>query len=316
MSDVLLLGPLRPGSLEAATRGRQGPVALIAAAVRDDPSYVAEWSDQLPDPVQDLGLYRRFRDVADRVPELRRAWHERSEIVHEYNLLYRRRNRHAHAAIEELWRVSHQQGDPHGRIARELDDAIQALRRLDRHHLRGVLAAERAAQDDLRLHSHPVVVPHREELLQALERCAGVVLCGGHVMRLRNRLRFFGLDTALAGCRRRGAWMLGWSAGAMLLTRRLVLFHDDPPQGHIPPEVFDGGLDVAPELVVLPDASRRLHLDDPRRVGVLSRRFAPETVLGLDPGAIVAVSDGSWRALAPGVLTLTPAGTAVPVEVH
>ena len=48
---------------------------------------------------------------------------------------------------------------------------------------------------------------------------------------------------------------------------------------------FEHGLGWIPGVVAMPDARRRLHLDDPLRIGLLARRFAPAVCLGLDDGA-------------------------------
>jgi hypothetical protein len=43
---------------------------------------------------------------------------------------------------------------------------------------------------------------------------------------LVNRLRLFGLGDLVAD-----KTVFAWSAGAMAVSERVVLFHDDPPQG-------------------------------------------------------------------------------------
>ena len=79
--------------------------------------------------------------------------------------------------------------------------------------------------------------------------------------------------------------VVAWSAGAMTLTERIVLFHDFAAQGPAPSEVLDTGLGVVTGIVALPHARRRLRVDDPLRMSVLERRFAPATCLRLDEGA-------------------------------
>jgi len=44
---------------------------------------------------------------------------------------------------------------------------------------------------------------------------------------------------------------------------------------------------VVPRMVVLPHARRRLRVDDPVRMSVLSRRFSPARCVVLDDGARV-----------------------------
>ena len=85
--------------------------------------------------------------------------------------------------------------------------------------------------------------------------------------------------------------VIAWSAGAMALTSRVVLFHDFAPHGSHEAEVYDRGLGRVPGVVALPHARRRLRLDDRARSAVLARRFAEHRLLLLDDGTS-AVFDG------------------------
>jgi cyanophycinase-like exopeptidase len=115
-------------------------------------------------------------------------------------------------------------------------------------------------------------------------------------------MRLFGVAESLPAA----TPVVGWSAGAMALTDRILLFHDSPPQGPGDAEILGPGLGLAPGVVALPHASRRLDLADSGRVALLARRLAPELVVALDDGdGIIAESDG-WSAL--GARRLSTAG--------
>ncbi len=162
---------------------------------------------------------------------------------------------------------------------RSLDAAIEALRALDREHL----------EDIARLHGefaerlHPLERPAlREQVEQVRARVAGagcVLLAGGHVAVLLNRLRLFDAASWL-----RDRPLAAWSAGAMALGERVVLFHDHPPQGAGNAEVFEAGLALVRGLLPLPHARSRLALADSQRVALLARRFAPSPCVTLDHG--------------------------------
>ena len=137
-----------------------------------------------------------------------------------------------------------------------------------------------------------------------------VAIAGGHVMVLLNRFRMYALMPKLTEFP-----VLAWAAGAMVLTERIVAFHDSPPQGRGNPEVLEAGVGLVPGVVVLPHARQRLKLTDPVRVALLARRFAPARCLAFDADCEAWWVD--WR-LRPGgglrelrsqgdVLTLTPA---------
>ena len=87
--------------------------------------------------------------------------------------------------------------------------------------------------------------------------------------------------------------VIAWSAGAMALTDRIVLFHDRAPQGPGHPEVYGSGLAVLRNVVPLPHARARLLLDDAPRMAVFARRFAPARCVLLENGTRVDTdSDG------------------------
>jgi hypothetical protein len=105
--------------------------------------------------------------------------------------------------------------------------------------------------------------------------------------------------------------VVAWSAGAMVMTRIVVLFNDFAPTRSAA-EVWDRGLDRVGGVVALPHARRRLHLDDRMRMQVLVRRFAGSTCLLLDDGAKVRF--GSDGALPAGARVIRPDGTVGSVQ--
>ena len=149
---------------------------------------------------------------------------------------------------------------------------------------------------------------HRRELAAELDDCGALAIAGGHVAVLLNRLRLFGVIDLAAG-----KPIFAWSAGAMVLARRIVLFHDNPPQGAGNAEVLEEGLGVCPDLVPLPHAARRLRLDDPQRVGLFARRFQPQTCVTLDKGTHLVYA-GKRLMAAAGARRLTARGGLAELE--
>ena len=78
--------------------------------------------------------------------------------------------------------------------------------------------------------------------------------------------------------------VVAWSAGAMALTERVVLFHDRAAQGAGADRGLRRGLGLVPGVVLLPHARRRLRDRRPVRMAVLARRFAPARCVVLDDG--------------------------------
>lgn len=244
-----------------------------------------------------LHLYGRAEAVWREDPELAGAHHALQDSVRALRRAYNVRLARTMDAWIDLQDAA---GDPEV-LDPERADALEAVRALDEHHA-GRLAAMRASfyrrYDPL---MRPAVARRRDEIRGALEGVDVVVVEGGHVPALLNRLRLFAVDELLGG-----KVVVACSGGAMALARRVVLFHDTPPWGPGHAEVGEVGLGLYPGVVALPHGSTRLRLDDPRRVGRLAARFAPDSLLVLDRGSR-ADWDGRWHAH--GSLRLTAAGT-------
>ena len=73
----------------------------------------------------------------------------------------------------------------------------------------------------------------------------------------------------------------------MVLTERIVLFHDFPPYGTGIAQVLSEGLSLAPGLVVLPDPRRRIDSTDRAGIAQFAQRMAPSTCVALDADARV-----------------------------
>lgn len=308
---VVLLGPQTPeptlpdvlAALEAeGALPRDGPVATVTAGWREregEPGIVP-----LGDRVGvDLALYRRADELAAADPELATAHRETQARL---KLIRRAYNVRLAALVSAHVELGALDGDGHV-LETERADALEMLRELDRRHLVRVADIRAAYEERLRPLERPEVVRRRDEIAAALDGAAAVVIAGGHIASLLNRLRGFGL-LELVDDRP----LIAWSAGAMALATRIVLFHDRPPWGPGNAEVFEHGLGVAPGLVPLPHATRRLALDDAGRTARLAGRMAPDACVLLDPGARLDLVEGEWTGR--DVRRLDAAGAPVALE--
>jgi hypothetical protein len=106
--------------------------------------------------------------------------------------------------------------------------------------------------------------------------------------------------------------VIAWSAGAMALSERIVLFHDRSAHGPGHPEVYARGLSLVHGIVPLPHARGRLLLDDRPRMAVFARRFAPARCVLLEEGTrIDADGEGGWP---PGARVLAEDGHVTALE--
>lgn len=293
MPPRILLGPQRrqPSVANALDRlGLRGRVALISAGWQEREGEADELEAHLARPIRDLMLYHREERVRTDDRELDRALAARQAALRDLQAVYRIRLRHALAAAGE---VRESAVAPAVRTA-GWRSALRAVRRLDREHLRSIARLKTLIEIASEPARRPAVARECAEIEEALDGCTAVLIAGGHVAVLLNRLRLFAAAGWLAG-----RPLVAWGAGAMALTERVVTFHDRPPQGAGDPEVMEEGLGLVREVVALPDARHRLALEDADRVGAFAARFAPARCVALD--------DGAW---------LMPSGRGLGGDVH
>jgi hypothetical protein len=289
-----MLGPQRRPTLDAVVRslGLSGPVATVTAGWQEREPDDAELSalvsaDHNRGRAVNLSLYERWLDVQDRDPEYVAGARRLDGIVTELQDLYLLRLDYTLRAVYALQR--RESGD--GLRSQALSQAVAAVRELDAAHLRQVNEARLEFFDRLRPHDRPVIAEHRAATSAVLADAAALVIAGGHVGVLAEVLHLFNVAAAL-----NGAPVIAWSAGAMALTDRIVLFHDRAPQGPGHPEVYGSGLSMVRDVVLLPHARARLLLDDIGRMAVFARRFGPARCVPLESGTRIDVTDGGWPA--------------------
>jgi hypothetical protein len=288
MRRVVLLGPQRFEPTLAATLDSLGcgePLAVVSAGWQEREEETEELRAHVGRELVNLRLYHRTEEVVAEDEALGGALRQRQEQMQRVQELYRSRLALGLQAVRELldYPGSNRFVEAHRRAA------IRAVRTLDRQHLVQVRRIHEEFDERWKPLERDSVRRHREQIAESLGTCAAVVISGGHVAVLINRIRLFALGKFACA-----APVVAWSAGAMAVTERIVLFHDSPPQGPGDPEVLDWGLGICTGVVALPHASRRLRLDDPLRVSILSRRFAPSLCVPFDAGARLDWDGQNW----------------------
>jgi hypothetical protein len=301
---VTLLGPQRRPTLDtvAASLQVEGPIATITAGWQEREPDDGELGKLLGSRDVNLRLYRRWLDVQERDPEFTLGERRLAAALEELQDMYLLRLDHA---LQAVYAVQRRSGS--GRLRADvLAEAIGAVRELDAAHLRRVGAVRDEFYQGLRPHDRPVIAAHRAEVAGLLGGAAAVVVAGGHVGVLADALHLFNIAAALRSP------VIAWSAGAMALTDRIVLFNDRAAQGPGHPEVYGSGLSVLRNLVALPHASARLRLGDTPRMAVFARRFAPACCVLLENGTRIDTdSDGGCP---PGTRMLSGDGGVTTLE--
>jgi hypothetical protein len=307
---VILLGPQRRPTLDAVVRslGLAGPFATVTAGWQEREPDDGELSRVLGGRVVKLELYRRWLDVQERDPEYAAAERALQGVLAELADLYLLRLDYALQAVYALQRRAESDrlgGTFTEHVAEPVTEAVAAVRELDAAHLSHVNEVRREFFDRLRPHDRPVIAEHRAAVAGLLGEAAALVMAGGHVGVLAEVLHLFNVAAALAATAG-GSPVIAWSAGAMALADRIVLFGDRSPHGPGHPEVYGSGLGITRDVVLLPHARARLLLDDTARMAVFARRFAPARCVLLEAGTRVDLSaDGSWP---PGTRVLAEDG--------
>lgn len=282
-SLVLASGPSQLPTLLNTGGSSVASVCIISAGWQE---FEGEYEDMNFRPASDavdLRLYARAEALFQRHPSLREAHGRRQMLVQEAERYYQLRLGFAMDAALALWdEAGNSALLHHNRL-----DCVRALRTLDRQHLRRMQEIYKAFFKQIDEQCARAIARQREAIAKELERHPIVLLAGGHVAVLLNRLRLFDLAPILRQRR-----LVAWGAGAMLCGARVLLFDDSGALGPRHPAFYDLGLGLAPSVVALPAARRRLALSLAPRMGLLARRTAPAQALLLEGEAQVFVDNG------------------------
>jgi hypothetical protein len=302
---VTLLGPQRRPTLDAVTGSLpQGkPIATITAGWQEREADDAELSKLLGSRDVNLGLYRRWLDVAERDRGFAAGEQAVRATLDELQALYLLRLDHA---LQAVYAVQRRSGGDKLR-ASVLAESLAAVRELDAAHLHRVSQVRLEFYAELQPHNRPAIAQHRAEVAEALDDVTALVVAGGHVGVLADVLHLFNVAAAVRSP------VIAWSAGAMALAERIVLFHDRSAHGPGHPEVYGSGLSIVRDMVPLPHARARLLLDDAPRMAVFARRFAPARCVLLENGTRMDIDNGmsSWP---PGTRVLAGDGRVAALE--
>jgi hypothetical protein len=297
--SITLLGPQRRPTLDRVLSSLEvaGPVAIVNAGWQERESDDAEIVALAGGRAVNLRLFARWMDVLHADPEYAAAEREHRLVLDELQQLYLIRLDHALEAVAAVAARPDGHADTRAMV---LEDALATVRLLDASHLARVREQHDAFYRTWRLEERGAIAGHREEVRGLLASAECLVVAGGHVGDLLRVLHVFHVAPHLP------PRIVAWSAGAMALTTRVVLFHDRAAHGRSLTEVFDAGLGVAPGMVLLPHARRRLRTEDHLRMSVLARRFAPAACVVLDDG--VRVDLGPDGSLPPGARVVDEEG--------
>lgn len=286
-ADVIVLGSQHATPDVGAVvreRGLRGPIAIVRAGYQereaDDGALIAA----LGVPAVNLALHARAGAVFTEDAPFTAAYRDRQALLRHMQSCYRVRLEKTEDAART---IALRYFEPE---LLEGEDAVsvEQFRQLDANHVTRCEQVRTAFAALWHPTDRPAVARHRAELARILADAEALVIAGGHVASLHNRLELFDVLGLAAG-----KPIIAWGAGAMVLTERIVLYHDYPPYGSDVAQVLDSGFGVAPGVVVMPDPSRRLNPDTGPAIARFARRMAPAVCVGMDLGARLDFRDGA-----------------------
>jgi hypothetical protein len=301
---LILLGPQRRPTLDAVLRSLppDGTIATVTAGWQEREPDDRELSERLGSRDLNLGLHGRWLDLLDRDHAFASAERKVRAAREEMQEIYLLRLNHALQAVQEIQR----RGGNGGLRADALTDAMASVRELDASHLRWVAELRAEFYQVIEPHNRPQIAEHRAAITAVLGRATALVIAGGHVGVLTDVLHLFNVAPSLR------APVIAWSAGAMALTERIVLFDDRAPQGPGCPELYGSGLGLLRNFVPLPHARARLRLDDAPRMAMFASRFAPARCVLLETGTRIDTDPSG--SCPPGTRMLAADGRVTVVE--
>jgi peptidase E len=294
---LVILGPQRPApNLAQVLKHHQvsGRLAVITGGWRHD-------EDELEALQRDLGasrivhlpIYQWFDEVHAAEPVLAKAYNARQQKIRLYKQAYKTQLAATMNAVADLQDLVVK--DP-ALFQSELEFTLQALRAIDARTVERVNEIRNEFPAATCPWEYPEARERHARIKDSLAECDALLIAGGHVGVLRNRMYFLGMDLLLGPFVERGGLVAAWSAGAMTLADRILLFYDDPPDGRGEAEILDSGLRLTPGVIWLPHGKRRLRHEDTARMARLAFRLAPHQAVAMENGAWVEHMDGHWRA--------------------
>jgi hypothetical protein len=305
---VVLLGAQRfdPTLGDAVAEiGVTGRIGTITAGWQERESEDEDLALHLGGRTVNLRLHARGEAVFRADTELRQAHRERQALLRHRREFYRIR---LEQELEAERVIRARSATPPELAAEQAQASVDALRALDRAHLASCARSRAEFEHRLALAERPEVARQRRELADLAAGCRAFAIAGGHVATLLNRFALFDVAALL-----RGKPVFAWSGGAMVISDRVVLFHDHPPQGPGAAEVLEAGLGLVPDVVFLPQPEERLDLAQTERVAGLVRRFAPARCIALPSRSRVAWRGGRFVA-SDGAVELAADGSHAPFQ--
>lgn len=271
----LLLGHQQPQSRlrEALDHWKiEGPVGLVSAGWEedeDDDHWVKESTGRTV-------INAQLFDLAERLfaedPEVIRLLRQRQDELRRLREVNKIQMYHLLAIARDLLTREFAGED----VLVPTQATFQQLQQVDHDYLELVTEVIRKYDKIIDPWQRPSVRQYRLRVLERLHNCQALLIAGGHLGVLLNRLNLCRL------LRHAQVPVIAWSGGAMALGEKAVFFHHFPPHGMGDTELSRSGMRWYRGLLVFPRCRERLNLKSRVEIALLARRFGDDLCLALD----------------------------------
>ncbi len=263
-------------------------LALITAGWETEEQQDRGLKEAAGGPCINLHLFARTEQLFAEDRELIQKLRDRQDELRHLRDVYNERLGHLLKAARQVIRRQNSLVD----LNTECESAIEMVRQLDRQYFVRTSQIIDRYENELRTAERPLVIAHRQEIAEILSHTSALVIAGGHVAIILNRLKLFGVLDVIPTLP-----IIACSGGAMALAEQVVFYHDSPPQGRRNPELLRAGMGVFSDILPLPDGNSRLALNDATRVELFARRFSAFDCVLFGQQTILERTEGQWKSV-------------------
>ena len=257
--------------------GVTGPVALISAGWEEDEEDDQWVRDAVDVPVVNSRLYTLADELFRQDPEVLAMLRERQDRLRALRDVNELQLEHSGAVARELWRRL----DCNAAAVGAWHQTLGQIQDIDTRYLKAVSAVIKEYDRRIAPQQRRSVLEYRRAVLDRLRGCQALLLAGGHVGVLLNRLNLCRLLKHLQ------LPTIAWAGGAMALGERVYFYDHFIPHAQREVELSRQGLALYRGLQLFPRADERLNLQDPCELAILAQRL-PSRCLLLDQHSEVA----------------------------
>lgn len=263
-----------------------GPVGLVSAGWEEDEDDDQWVRDAIDAPVINSQLYSLADQLFQQDPQVIELLRERQDRLRELREINELQTEHLCVVARELW----QRLDAHAGALGPLQQTIGQLKAVDQSYLEAVTTIIVEYEQRIAPKERPSILEYRRQVLERLHECQAVLIAGGHVGVLLNRLNLCRLLQNIQ------LPIVAWSGGAMALGERVYFYDQFLPHAKREVELSRRGMSLFTGAQVFPRANQRLQLHDQRELGLLARRMTGQCLLLNERSEITWSSSGEMHA--------------------